>query len=392
MLRIGATDAFEREYTQKFRVFAGQFGEFVVYERDRGARDIGLHLTRKLRSGSERLSSTLCWFQLKGLRKSTLSKEDFWNTNLVKLSLKVRHLKYWYLQPMPTYLVLFVESVDTFLILNLQEYVEQRWGRGVLNLKCDEAGVGVPRSSILDETAFQQILAESDVKEWARALGERTDQLRLCRRDYDLIWHIGTGKKRKVKHRLQIIDWQSKLRGEVHVEESPEETDDWHELRNHWQLMLGAPGVEGMYPYLELYSLDEEDWLWDDEPWVPDLKLANGGVVNPLRQVIVNTHSPAVVAQIPDESLLIADLKMVERDGQWSKSLALSCLPDTWRSVSGETDVVRKGELLAYLNPFPRQKTLADFPYSPVQGRHQMRRVIDRRDMQLALGFELDGE
>jgi predicted ATPase len=113
---------------------------------------------------------------------------------------------------------------------------------------------------------------------------------------------------------------------------------------------------------------------------------------NPLRQVIINTHSPAVVAQVPDESLLIADLKMVERDGQWSKSLALSCLPETWRATSGEMDVVRKGELLAYLNPFPRQKTLADFSYQPLHTRQQMRRVIDRRDMQLALGFELGEE
>ncbi len=113
---------------------------------------------------------------------------------------------------------------------------------------------------------------------------------------------------------------------------------------------------------------------------------------NPLRQVIINTHSPAVVAQVPDDSLLIADLKMVERDGQWSKSLALSCLPETWRSALEEMDVVRKGELLAYLNPIPRQKTLADFPYPQVHARQQMRRVIDRRDMQLALGFKFDGE
>jgi len=29
---------------------------------------------------------------------------------------------------------------------------------------------------------------------------------------------------------------------------------------------------------------------------------------NPLRQVIVNTHSPAVVANVPERSLLMADL------------------------------------------------------------------------------------
>ena len=46
-MRVGKSDAFEREYTQKFRLLAAEHGEFVHYERDRAARDIGLHLTRK---------------------------------------------------------------------------------------------------------------------------------------------------------------------------------------------------------------------------------------------------------------------------------------------------------------------------------------------------------
>jgi predicted ATPase len=32
-------------------------------------------------------------------------------------------------------------------------------------------------------------------------------------------------------------------------------------------------------------------------------------VTNPLRQVIINTHSPVVVAEVPEDSLLIAELK-----------------------------------------------------------------------------------
>ncbi|MEO5361714.1 MAG: hypothetical protein H7843_14925 [Nitrospirota bacterium] len=35
---------------------------------------------------------------------------------------------------------------------------------------------------------------------------------------------------------------------------------------------------------------------------------------NPLRQVIINTHSPAVVAQVPDDSLQIAELRETIRD------------------------------------------------------------------------------
>src|SRR5579859_4629707 len=99
MLKIGTTDRFERLYTQKFRNFAGQFGEFVAYERDRGARDIGLHLTHKLRSGDERMSSALCWFQLKGITTKGLADKQFSQSGFVSIALKVRHLSYWYLQP-----------------------------------------------------------------------------------------------------------------------------------------------------------------------------------------------------------------------------------------------------------------------------------------------------
>ncbi len=60
MLKIGANDAFERRYREKFRLLAAGYGEFVYYERDRGARDVGLHLTRQQASGDEVLTGPLC--------------------------------------------------------------------------------------------------------------------------------------------------------------------------------------------------------------------------------------------------------------------------------------------------------------------------------------------
>src|SRR5579872_2831297 len=55
------------------------------------------------------------------------------------------------------------------------------------------------------------------------------------------------------------------------------------------------------------------------------------GPGNPLRQVIVNTHSPAVVMQIPDDSLLVAESKETVRAGRRFQRVCFSCLPDTWR-------------------------------------------------------------
>lgn len=126
-----------------------------------------------------------------------------------------------------------------------------------------------------------------------------------------------------------------------------------------------------------------------DEPIGPD---------NPLRQVIINTHSPAVVMQVPDDSLLVAELKETVRTGQRFKRVCFSCLPNTWRQLKApepeKVNVVSKGELLAYLNPVPIEKPEADIngdaashpQLKPTQP--QKRRVVDREDLQpLIPGF-----
>lgn len=78
------------------------------------------------------------------------------------------------------------------------------------------------------------------------------------------------------------------------------------------------------------------------------------GVDNPLRQVIINTHSPSVVGQVPDDSLLVAELKETVQSGKQFKRVCFSCLPNTWRVRPAEkTSVISRGQLLAYLNPIP---------------------------------------
>ncbi len=73
---------------------------------------------------------------------------------------------------------------------------------------------------------------------------------------------------------------------------------------------------------------------------------------NPLRQVIVNTHSPGVVLDVPEESLLVAEAREDIRSGQHMRKVVFSCLPDTWRQKADPTTrPVPKGKLLAYLNP-----------------------------------------
>jgi predicted ATPase len=96
-------------------------------------------------------------------------------------------------------------------------------------------------------------------------------------------------------------------------------------------------------------------------------------VDNPLRQVIVNTHSPSVVAQAPDDSLLVAEPREMSFEGKRFLGVVFSSLPGTWRAAAGGPSVAR-GKLLAYLNPVT--------PQNPDEPQH---RVVDRADLQILL-------
>ncbi len=105
---------------------------------------------------------------------------------------------------------------------------------------------------------------------------------------------------------------------------------------------------------------------------------------NPLRQVIINTHSPAVVAQAPDDSVLMAEpISQVNDGGIRFTSLAFRCLANTWRAELADSKPVSLGNVLSYLNPLERH-TLSQLPKS-VQLDKISPRVIDRSDVQGSL-------
>ena len=109
------------------------------------------------------------------------------------------------------------------------------------------------------------------------------------------------------------------------------------------------------------------------------------GEDNPLRQVIVNTHSPAVVQQVPDESLLVAEPRELIRQGNRTRGVSFACLPDTWRTRVTDAQIVSRGKLLTFLNP---TTSLPDEYDEPSNKQLRPRRVIDREDLQMMLPFE----
>ncbi len=73
---------------------------------------------------------------------------------------------------------------------------------------------------------------------------------------------------------------------------------------------------------------------------------------NPLRQVIVNTHSPAVVGRVPDDSLVCASIEPTGEPGRRATAASFRWLAGTWRArLRRDRRPLAKGELASYLEP-----------------------------------------
>ena len=83
---------------------------------------------------------------------------------------------------------------------------------------------------------------------------------------------------------------------------------------------------------------------------------------NPLRQVIITTHSPVVVQLIPEDCLVVAERVQAIQAGRRSLSqVRFSALPGTWRTTgSRPMSELQPGKLLHYLNAAPAQHETPD--------------------------------
>lgn len=92
---------------------------------------------------------------------------------------------------------------------------------------------------------------------------------------------------------------------------------------------------------------------------------------NPLRQVIINTHSPLVVSEIPETSLLFAEFNS-KRD----RTVAFRPLSGTWQSqISLDAKPIRKQDLIRYLSPIRSE------PISEAQSNGLPRKVKARPEI-----------
>lgn len=113
-------------------------------------------------------------------------------------------------------------------------------------------------------------------------------------------------------------------------------------------------------------------------------------ITNPLRQVIVNTHSPSVVAIAPDDSLLLAKTIPGQDERGIFERLTFECVSGTWRTKpQSNCRSISKGDLLAYLNPVGclRQEdpNQSDKWFGTVTPPQRRRRLIDHPQLNLLI-------
>jgi predicted ATPase len=88
---------------------------------------------------------------------------------------------------------------------------------------------------------------------------------------------------------------------------------------------------------------------------------------NPMRQIIITTHSAALIQQVEDQALLLLAERNFLRNGKRFQSAYIMALPDTWRAAAG-MPTVALGDLITFLNPVPYH---SDEP----------NRLVDRADL-----------
>jgi hypothetical protein len=194
MVGMSNHDQFEIRYTARFHLLLSDHGLVVEYTRDRAGIDTGLHffasdtpMSTDSASSYWRPLASRVWFQLKGKHASTLTADDFATASSVPVPVGVDHLRYWFAAPEPIYLILYIESVDTFIGTDVRELVERQWGPEFYETmdahQPATVTVRVPTDEIIDATRLAAMTTHRSMRidgpaHRGRPLGHRLDPLR----------------------------------------------------------------------------------------------------------------------------------------------------------------------------------------------------------------------
>jgi hypothetical protein len=185
--RLNPEEVFEDHYTDAFKSrFRGR-GIGVAYDRDRAARDVGIHLTAP---GSLELSDVRVWFQLKGIHRERYDAATLRSMASVPIVLSADDVKKWYAAPEAVYIVVYLEALDEFIGEDIRDLVDRRFSdhKGsfaskMTGLEQQKLALRVSTSAVVDEDRIAGMLRHRamriDGPAWrGRPLGHRFDPLR----------------------------------------------------------------------------------------------------------------------------------------------------------------------------------------------------------------------
>lgn len=177
-------EEFEDGYVLEFKVRLQATCLWLEYNRDRGAIDLGIRL--KL-PGTNDVSQTRVWFQLKGLHTETHDAQTFLSKGAYA-DVEIAHLREWFEAPEAVYLAVWVESVGEFVAADVRDLVESRWG---VDIRWGEVGkpgqksirLWIPPDQLVDFNFVASLGRHAsmriDTATWrGQYLGHRLDPLR----------------------------------------------------------------------------------------------------------------------------------------------------------------------------------------------------------------------
>jgi hypothetical protein len=179
MPRVGEQDVFEQTYLNKLKALLAPYGQFVSYEQDRAALDLGMHLYEQPANGTRSLGQVRVWFQVKGMHTATSPGAG---KHVAVGGLRVADLRYWHAHPEPVYLVVYLSDHDQFLAADVRDLIDAEGGVPWLTaLSQQTATLHVPLSATLEALVRMprhRTLRLDGPDFRGRPLGHRYDPLR----------------------------------------------------------------------------------------------------------------------------------------------------------------------------------------------------------------------
>lgn len=199
MTGMSENDALELRYKPRFDQIVGDVGAVsITHEFDFGI-DRGVQFMGPAAEGGRRPAThARIWFQLKGKLTRSVSPEQFAAAKVLPVQVSKAHLAFWYASAEPIYLALFVESVETFLFVDVRELVDERWGPNFFHeLGADPEGditVHLSTNAVLDKDSLRRLDGRRSMRIdgpsfRGQPLGHRFDPLRSVFESPDLeLW------------------------------------------------------------------------------------------------------------------------------------------------------------------------------------------------------------